>query len=104
LTPAEFWDLTVAEFEELRDGFYRRRRRELEMQATWVCVLVNSYPMRGKNAKTLKVEQLIGQSPDKVAKMIRERDAKRLREQREAEYAADIAEAEAAEAAEQKEP
>jgi hypothetical protein len=60
--------------------------------------------MRGKNAKTLKVEQLIGQSPDKVAKMIRERDAKRLREQREAEYAADIAEAEAAEAAEQKEP
>ena len=93
--------MSIAEFEQLRDGFYRRRRRELELQATWITVLVNSYPMRGKSARTLKVEQLIGDAPDRVAKMIRERDAKRLKEQREAEYEAECA---AAEAAEHKDP
>lgn len=77
LTPAVFWDLNPAEFNDLRDGFYRRRRRETELQATWICVLVNSMPMRGKNAKTLRVEQLIGQAPDMMAKLIRERDERR---------------------------
>jgi hypothetical protein len=85
----EFWDMTILEFENLRAGFYRRRRRELELQATWITVLVNAYPMRGKNAKTLRVEQLIGESPDKMAKMIRERDRIRRKRQREAEEAAE---------------
>lgn len=89
LKPWEFWELTLAEFDELRYGYYRRRRQDLEQQATWVTVLVNSYPMRGKNAKSLRVEQLIGQSPEQVAAMVRERERKRRK---------------AAEAAEQQEP
>lgn len=85
LLPDQFWELTIHEFEQLRDGFYRRRRRNLELQATWICVLVNHYPMKGKGAKTLKVEQLIGQAPDQMAKMIRERDAKRRKAMEESE-------------------
>lgn len=69
LKPWEFWDLTPAEFDNLRNGFYRRRRRMLEDEATWITVLVNHYPMRGKNAKALRVEQLIGHSPEKLEQL-----------------------------------
>lgn len=62
LTPAEFWSMTPLEYNHLREGYYRRTRRHLEESARWVCVLVNHFPMRGKNAKTLRVEQLIGYS------------------------------------------
>lgn len=47
-------------------GYYRRVRREREVAATWVCTLVNHFPMRGKGAKTLRVEQLIGYSEDQL--------------------------------------
>jgi hypothetical protein len=64
LTPVQFWAMTPLEYNHLREGYYRRSRRRLEDVAGWVCVLVNHFPMRGKNAKTLRVEQLIGYSPE----------------------------------------
>jgi hypothetical protein len=62
LLPDQFWSLTPAQFNALAEGFYRRQRRRLEETAHWVCTLVNHFPMRGRGAKTLRVEQLIGMS------------------------------------------
>jgi hypothetical protein len=71
--------MTPVEFNDMRDAYYRRRRRALELTATWVCVLVNHFPMRGKGAKTLRVEQLIGPDPKTLAQAMKERDAKMRR-------------------------
>lgn len=75
LRPSEFWKLTPAEFNQLRDGYYRRRRARLEIEAHWICVLVNHFPMRGKNAKSLRVEQLIGYSEEEKRKLLTKRHA-----------------------------
>lgn len=63
--------MTPHEFNLLRAGFYRRRRREIEIQAKWITTLINFYPMRGKNARTLRVEQLIGYSEEQLAELTR---------------------------------
>ena len=67
--------MTPREFNQLRTGFYRRRRLRQEEAAHWVTVLVNHFPMRGKNAKTLRVEQLIGYSEEQLAELNRKRAA-----------------------------
>jgi len=69
--------LTPAEYTHLRTGYYRRKRRQLEQAAQWVTILINHYPMRGKNAKTLRVEQLIGYSEEELAEIERKRKALR---------------------------
>ncbi len=66
--------MTPHEYNMLRAAFYRRRRRQKEDAATWVTVLVNHFPMRGKNAKTLRVEQLIGYSPEQLKEIERKRN------------------------------
>lgn len=73
LRPWEFWRLTPAEYNQLRDGFYRRRRARLENEAHWICVLVNHFPMRGKQAKTLRIEQLIGYSEEEKRQILAKR-------------------------------
>lgn len=77
LKPWEFGSLTPREFGLLRIGFYRRRRRRLEDEARWIATLVNHYPMRGKNAKTLREEQLIGYSEEQIAELDKKRNALR---------------------------
>lgn len=64
LKPEEFWSLTPGKFNEIVTGYYRRVRREREVTAQWICVLVNHFPMRGKSANTLRVEQLVGPSEE----------------------------------------
>ncbi len=64
-----FYTLTPREYNDLVDGYYRRVRREREVTAAWVCTLVNHMPMRGKKAKTLRVEQLIGYSTEQIREM-----------------------------------
>ena len=71
LLPHEFWDLTPNEFNDLRDAYYRRKRREAEMTAHWIVTLINHYPMRSKGAKTLRVDQLIGPDPMKKRKGVK---------------------------------
>lgn len=80
LTPEEFWALTPGHFNHLARAYYRRVRRQRERMAWALCILVNHYPMRGKNAKTLRVEQLIGHSPEQMAaleKKLKEARSKR---------------------------
>lgn len=69
--------MTPAEFNERKEGFFRQRRRDIELQAGWVCTIVNFMPMRGKNAKSLRVEQLIGYSPEQIVALEKERKRKR---------------------------
>lgn len=73
LKPWEFFILTPHQFNQLRVGFYRRRRRQLEDNAHWVTTLVNHYPMRGKGAKSLRIEQLIGYSQEQLDEINRKR-------------------------------
>lgn len=77
LLPDQFWSLTPAQFNALADGYYRRQRAQMERDANWVCVLVNHFPMRGRGSKTLRVEQLIGMSPDKLSAIEKKRLAAR---------------------------
>ena len=81
LKPEEFWSLTPGKFNEMVLAYYMRRRSEREVTATWICVLVNHFPMRGKNAKSLRVEQLIGYSPEQM-KDIRDRQEQLAAERR----------------------
>ena len=69
--------MTPGEFNQRLNGWRRRKRAELEREAHWVTVLVNHYPMRGRTAKSLRVEQLIGMNPEQLEAMKRKRDAAR---------------------------
>lgn len=60
----------------LREEYYKERRRELEREAHWVCVLVNSI---GKRKHTMKVHDLIGHSPEQVEAMRRAYEEKQRR-------------------------
>lgn len=63
--------MTPAEYNDRREGFYRRRRANLEDSAHLVTVLVNHFPMRGRG-KTLKIEDILGPSAETQAEMKRE--------------------------------
>jgi len=69
--------MTPAEFNDLKEGYFKQRRRDLEIQAGWVATIINFMPMRGKNAKSIRIEQLIGYSPEQVTALEREHKRKR---------------------------
>lgn len=79
LTADQFGSMTIAEFNLRKRAYYRLRRRDLERQAGWVALIVNHYPMRGKGAKALRIEQMIGFSEEQL------REIQQKRKQREAE-------------------
>lgn len=67
--------MTPHHFNLLADGYYGRLRRQREQLAWALTVIVNHYPMQGKGAKALKIEQLIGLSEEHI-RALRKRQLK----------------------------
>lgn len=74
LLPAHFWTLTPGEYNVYRLGYYRRQRANLEREARWVVMLVNAM---GRSQKRLRVEDIIGMSPERKEELVNERDRAR---------------------------
>lgn len=89
LMPWDFFRLTPREFRLLVEGHAKRKRKDLEREAAWVCVIANS---GGRLKKTLRPTDLIGMSLEDIAKLTAERDAKRRRVDAEKKRAAEAKE------------
>lgn len=57
------------EFNLRLNGLRRRMRQQSEREAHWICTLVNHFPMRGRNARALRVQQLIAPSEEELAQI-----------------------------------
>lgn len=82
LRPDQFWRLTPNEFNAMALGYYSRVKAQRRESAYWVATLVNHFPMHGRGAKALRVEDMVGLSDEQIKQL--ERKRKQVRAQADA--------------------